>query len=148
MNRKYIVITLLSLIAIFTSCLKEETEEETSARDAVLQTERLSKTWLIDQAVYDGVQVSDLIQDLEITFNENGTWTAQNGASVFENQGTWQFAANDLNTIIMDGVEVQIFFTVESTQLRLTFLLNNKAIGNARMNGLTGQYSIDFSIKD
>ena len=148
MNRKYIVITLLSLIAIFTSCLKEETEEETSARDAVLQTERLSKTWLIDQAVYDGVQVSDLIQDLEITFNENGTWTAQNGASVFENQGTWQFAANDLNTIIMDGVEVKIFFTVESTQLRLTFLLNNKAIGNARMNGLTGQYSIDFSIKD
>ncbi|MFW5759711.1 MAG: hypothetical protein ACOCXH_01880 [Cyclobacteriaceae bacterium] len=148
MNRKNIAIILLSCIAIFTSCLKEETEPGTNARDVVLQTERLSKTWSIDQAVYDGVLVIDLIPDLELTFNENNTWVAQNGASVFENQGTWQFAPNDLNTIIMDGVEVQLFFTVESTQLRLKFQLNNEAIGSARMNGLTGEYIIDFSIKE
>lgn len=148
MNRKNPPIILLSFIVIFTSCLKEETEEETSARDLVLQTERLAKTWLIDQAVYDGILVSDLIPNLELTFNENNTWTAQNGASVFENQGTWQFATNDLNTIIMDGVEVQLFFTVESTQLRLTFVLNNQSIGSARRQGLTGQYIIDFSKKE
>ncbi len=148
MNRKNIAIILLSCIAIFTSCLKEETEPGTNARDVVLQTERLSKTWSIDQAVYDGVLVIDLIPDLELTFNENNTWVAQNGASVFENQGTWQFPPNDLNTIIMDGVEVQLFFTVESTQLRLKFQLNNEAIGSARMNGLTGEYIIDFSIKE
>jgi hypothetical protein len=142
------MIIFLTYLVVFSACLKEDTEEETNTRDLVLQTERLSQTWLMDHAVYDGVLVSDLIPNLVLTFNENNTWTAQNGASLFNNQGTWQFADNDLNTISMDGVEVQLFFTVESTQLRLTFLLNNQAIGNARMQGLTGQYIIDFTKKE
>lgn len=146
MNRKYIMIIFLTYLMIFSACLKEDTEEESNTRDVVLQTERLSQTWLIDQAVYDGVLVSDLIPGLEITFNENNTWTAQNGATVFNNQGTWQFAENDLNTIIMEGVEIQLYFTTEATQMRLTFLLiNSQPIGNARMNGTTGQYILDFT---
>lgn len=142
------MIIFLTCLVFFSACLKEDTEEETNTRDLVLQTERLSQTWLIDQAVFDGVLVSDLIPNLELTFNENNTWTAQNGATVFNNQGSWQFADNSLNTINMDGVEVQLFFTVESTQLRLTFLLNNLAIGSARMKGLTGQYILDFTKKE
>ena len=140
---KMYMAVIFVIAAMVTGCDSYE-DEGSNANEVRDQTGRLASSWNGDRVLFDGVDVT--LQDFEdfiLTFNEDGTWTAQDGDPTFGDQGTWEFAEGNTNRILMNGVPVDLFFTTGASQLTLRFVLQGSAIG--RTKGTTGDYVIDLS---
>ncbi len=141
--QQILMIALLIMAATIAGCDSYE-DEGSSTNEVRDQLERLASSWNGDRVLFDGVDVT--LQDfanLTLTFNEDGTWTTQDGDPAFGSQGTWEFETGNTNRILMNGVPVDLFFTTGGSQLTLSFILQGSAIG--RSKGTTGDYVIDLS---
>lgn len=141
-------IAVLVLFVLMSSCNNfVDNVEDFNAFES--QVSALAKTWNTDQVIFNGLDATneENFANFTITFNENNTWTAQNGSPIFLTSGTWNFIDGDLERIDMDGLSVWLGFSLdekESRVLTLTFQAAGSAIG-ARTNGLSGEYIFRLS---
>ncbi|MEM8965760.1 MAG: hypothetical protein AAGE93_05045 [Bacteroidota bacterium] len=135
---------IAGLTALLLSCDEEGGDDGPATNDEQQQIERLAKTWIADQVTYDGVNVTSVdFTDFTITFSGDNTWTTEDGDPAFGASGTWEFAEDDLNTVIMNGIPVSITTSTDAALLRLRFTLDNTPVG--RTEGITGEYTFDLS---
>jgi hypothetical protein len=122
----------------------EENGGALAISDRQQQLDRITRTWLADQVVYEGFDATEDFADLSITFADDNTWTATNGAPVFGNGGTWQLGEDNLNQLLLGATEATITISPDVRLLRLEFVLTGGSIGG-RTQGLDGAYTITFS---
>ena len=147
MNKFYIIYTVI-LGFVIASCDSFE-DGGTSFTDLEFQRESLIRTWINDDVILDNINVTSEFQGFQLVFNDDNTWTATSGLPIFLSNGTWDFVPGDLDKINMgNDVIIDIRFTIDRSQgntLTIFFNTNGNAIGSARTQGLTGDYTMKFS---
>lgn len=120
---------------------KEKTEEEK-------QTEKLSKTWVVDAVEFElGFDTHDRTDEwpsFEVTFTD-GAFTTANSSfpDVWPAAGTWSYKEGDLNTIIR-GDDVEIAITVSDSDLSMSFTY---PAAGGRTDGIEGNWVFDMLVK-
>ena len=140
----YIYTILLFTAVLGVGCDSYEDEEAAGLSETQEQLDRLAGSWNGDRVTFEGVDVTaqDFI-GFTLTFNEDGTWSSQNGDPTFGSNGVWEFDGTNLSRILMNDVPVNLIFTYDGSQLTLEFTLVGSSIG--RMKGVTGDYVINLS---
>jgi len=109
--------------------------------DVQIQTEKLSKTWVVQQTAsavtISGTDVSSAWSSFTLTISDGSYST--NGADnvlVWPSSGTWDFATGDVSTVVRDdGVQVSVSVTDSS----LTLSFNFSSTGG-RLTGIDGNW--------
>jgi hypothetical protein len=138
-----IAIILFSSFILLSGCKKVD-DKPPGGEDQ--QRARLSKTWMPETPVtYDG-GADSRFASFEVTFNSNGTYTAQNGYPVFRNSGNWAFKPDtNFSTLILDGGPEFVITSLTDTKLAGTVDLQGGA--NARTTGVDGVYVFNLVVK-
>lgn len=108
------------------------------------QKDRLtSENWKVDRVMKDGVEVTSTFQDLEITFLDDGTYTAVNPTPPLWNaNGIYEMSeANGVSGMLIDKSQWMVITEIGSEKLVLTF--DYDAPGG-RSSGTNGAFIITF----
>lgn len=98
----------------------------------------------------DGVVVTDLFQNFELTLSSTSskTYTSRNSNDLFDASGTWSFAGSGFNKFVLSGAKPaagrEISFTRNTDNLKLIFTISAPG---ARINGtfaVAGNYEFDL----
>ena len=144
---KYLPVGVLLLFALVGCNNFDEVAEEFNNVNDTEVLESLLGTWVVDQVIYSGFDATSVFQGFTLTFGEDGSWSAENGEPLFNSDGTWQFASDELDKLDMDGVEVDLEFTIDrekGSTMTLELIPPERAIGG-RSEGLTEPYVLTFS---
>jgi len=134
------------LMAIY-SCDTADIEGESVLGDREQQIERLSNTWVIDQVVFEAIDVTEEFDGFQIEFKNDFTWEATNGGVVFGEQGEWAFVGQDLNTIEISGEIANITISADVNILFMVIIPTEIPL-SGRKGGIGGQYDFQFSLME
>jgi len=136
MKQLYLITFLLIIITALFPCCSDD-DNTVDLKDEQIQA--LAKSWHIQSITLDGTDITfPAFEGFVLTFQSDNTYTTINGSPIFSGNGFWDFDGENLNTLIIDGVGVNI--TLNNT-LILEFNLNGTPIGG-RLESLTGDYVI------
>lgn len=143
--------------AVFFSCGSKE-EPTPSKTPEQIATEKVAgennRTWIVTggSVIHKGMDETPEWADFEITFsssNGNKSYTTTNNNNLFDNSGTWAFAGNNLDKIILSGdqpaSDQEIAFTGATSNLILEF--NVPAPIDGRVLALAGDYKFTLKAK-
>ncbi len=137
MKIKVLIIVILCLVKL-TSC-SDEADPLTAEEKATIL---LCKTWVTGSVTLDGQNITDFgYTSTELTFINNGTWTAINGGDIFENSGTWSFSNQNFTQLNISGVDVTINLNPQGQGLQLNLIITSGPLGG-RNNSINGDYSL------
>ncbi|MBX2946712.1 MAG: hypothetical protein KF725_12835 [Cyclobacteriaceae bacterium] len=137
MKIKELILVILS-VAQLTSC-SDETDQLTAKEKATIL---LCKTWGTGSVILDGQDITDFgYTNTELTFIDNGTWTAINGGDIFESSGTWSFSNQNFTQLNISGVEATISLNPQGQSLQLNLIIVTGPIGGRNTN-INGDYSL------
>ena len=150
--------SLLSLLAIFSFALVscgggsgggDDTPEPTPEEQRIVDLAGSSSgiTWATTSVTFDGAS-SNFFSDLTLTIRGNSsskTYISANGSPLWGANGTWDFNGTNLNEIIFDsdnGNVYTISLNTSATPSTLTMTVNYTASGGvaAGINGANGTY--------
>lgn len=136
---------MIFLTLALTNCDTANIEGDAVLSDRAQQIERLTNSWILDQVVYENVDVTEQFDDLQLTFKDDFTWEASNSGIVFGESGEWSFVDQDLNRIDISGEIANISISADVNILFISMRPTNAPV-NGRKTGLGGQYDFQFSI--
>lgn len=133
----FLALALIFSVAI-SGCKRKTTPEPTPEEK---QLDKLAKTWVIatgaNAVTINTVDVSSDWTNFELTFTDGGYTTLNTfSADVWPNSGTWEFAVDDVNTLIRDG-GLNISINVTDNALLMQF---NYALPGGRIEGVEGDW--------
>jgi hypothetical protein len=133
-------IVMLAFSMLFFACEKEEEGLTEEKRQRIL----LSRGWVIASVVLGGEDVTDLgFTQMELTFQENGTWESTNGLTIFGPSGTYTLGA-DVNQLNMSGLPITLSIKDQAAQMKLTFVKSSPTPISGRKKTVTGFYELTF----
>ncbi len=140
--KKIQVSYLLFMLIVLCSCGGDDpkplTEEEK-------QIKMLAKTWKLNTASVDGLDVKDWFDGLQVSFTERKSFTAANAVPpIWIASGTFELEKYGSNYVIKrsDGVDLMIT-TLSDTDVSI--IMSYVAANNTRNTGITGSYTFIFS---
>lgn len=137
---------MIFLLMLLGSCDTADIEGNSILSERALQIERLANRWMIDQVVYENVDVTEEFGKLQIEFKDDFTWEATNSGVVFGQSGVWDFIDDDLNTIEISGTIASITISADVNILLIVIEPSGIPL-NGRTAGLGGEYRFQFSVK-
>ncbi|MEO1051877.1 MAG: hypothetical protein AAFX87_14700 [Bacteroidota bacterium] len=105
-----------------------------------LQLQKIAKTWSVQSVNLDDFDVTaPSYTNFTIQFTDDKRFITENGEPLFVGSGFWDFGTNNLDVVVIDGINITTNFNDEATTLQLTFTANGNTIGG-RTEGLSGSY--------
>ena len=129
---------VVMILATFAACNKNSptASEETLSK--------LTGTWHVSTVTVDGVDATDLFQNMTVTFSKTDV-TASNGGVVWPALETWTFFEGNEKVIQRaDNVNMTIE-TLSNTKLTLSLLWSKTTYGPGRSNSISGKHVFEFS---
>lgn len=129
---------LLAVSLYLLSCSKDN--DELTEKDKVVIL--LTKTWVPGTITLNDEDITSFgYQNLKLRFNRDFTWNCLNGGEIFSNSGTWQFAGESLDTILISGIPAELKLNPSGLNLELRFNLENPPLGG-RSTQVSGNYTL------
>lgn len=141
MNRYIIFVTAL-LLGIISAC--DSYVDPDVAQDQGAVIDRLARTWQADQVILEGIDITDQIPDLVMSFNDDNTWAAINGEPIFSSSGTWVLVEETTDQLLLNGVLAFFSLTFDAEQMVLMVDYDGNTIGS-RTSGTNGTYEFYMS---
>lgn len=135
-------IALLLMAILIISCGGDDPTPLTEEQE---QLKLLAKTWNLNTANVDGLDVGDWFEGLQVSFTESKSFTVQHAVPpIWIEAGTFQLEKSGSNYIIKrsDGVDLTIT-TLNNTSVSIS--MNYIANANTRSAGISGSYTFIFS---
>ena len=145
------MVALLSVVGMLSSCGGSEPNPEPTAGDLVLASLATSP-WKVKSVTVDGVDKSSMFADLTITFTSNqsldgkpsafsGSFTATNGGVVWPATGTWTITDPTVGSSLSrsDGVTIQLS-EASATSIKMSLAWSKNTFGAGRVGSVKGQH--------
>ncbi len=143
MNKVSATRTLMLAIALpifFFACDNKEEVLSEEKKQRIL----MSRGWVIASVLVDNEDVTDLgFTQMEITFQENGTWESTNGLTIFGPSGTYTIGS-DVNQVTMSGVPTILSIKDQASQMKLEFTKSSSTPIGGRVEAIGGFYELTF----
>lgn len=141
MKKIVVILAYISVASWFTACKSDDpaplTEEQQTLKN-------LAKTWSLNSASVDGLDVEEWFGGLQVSFTESKSFTVKNAVPpIWIAAGTFEIEKLNATFIIKrnDGVELTIA-TLSKTTVVLT--MNHAASSGVRTEGISGSFSFTF----
>lgn len=136
-----IILVGLSLVSLFTACKSDDpaplTEEQQTLKN-------LAKTWSLNSASVDGMDVEEWFEGLKVSFTESKSFTVENAVPpIWIASGSFELVKSGSAYTIKrsDGVDLTIS-TLSETAVTITMMY--AAPVSARMAGISGSFTFTF----
>lgn len=136
---------LLGLAAVGMGCSsdKDPVSPSISKQDEV-KARLVAVTWKIKSVSVDGVDHTDLFQNLAVKFTSSG-FNATNGGPVWPTTGTWAFTNTDANSITRNDGLVVTIQELTQVNLKVSFLWTKTTLGPGREESVSGMNVFSFT---
>jgi hypothetical protein len=133
-----LAVSILFGVLTLASCKKDDPGPASGQKNILI-----SKNWKVDRVVKDGVEVTSTFQGLEITFLDDGAYSAINPTPPLWNaSGIYEISkANGVSSILIDNSQWMAITEIGPEKLVLTF--DYDAPGGRR-SGTNGAFTITF----
>jgi hypothetical protein len=129
--KKILALAILLSFAMMTStsCKKYEEGPLISLKT---KSARLTRTWKLEKAEQNGVDITNALPAMEQTFDDNGTYTLLMNGS--ESSGTWEFDGDKENILI------KINGSADTDKLKIIRLKSKEVWFDHDVNGTVTRY--------
>jgi hypothetical protein len=142
----YILLSVFALSATLslTSCKKDDDPSATEKKLNLLT----ANGWSLTRVTVDGVDKTSLFEGLTLNWNEDNTFTVQNGGVIWPGSGTWSFTDGTGQVLFvsltsLEDAEVTIE-TLNETTLIISLHWDETTIGHGRTKSVEGDHIFEF----